>query len=43
MLMTEHNLTFYQRLMADLRTAIERRELAAFAAVFRSRYRNSSA
>jgi queuine tRNA-ribosyltransferase len=42
MLMTEHNLTFYQRLMADLRTAIERRELAAFAAAFRSRYRNSS-
>jgi queuine tRNA-ribosyltransferase len=43
MLMTEHNLTFYQRLMADLRTAIEQRELAAFAAAFRSRYRNSSA
>lgn len=42
MLMTEHNLNFYQQLMAGLRNAIERGGLAAFAADFRSRYRNSS-
>jgi queuine tRNA-ribosyltransferase len=41
MLMTEHNLSFYQRLMADLRSAIGRGELAGFAAAFRRRYRNS--
>ncbi|HEX5184519.1 MAG TPA: tRNA guanosine(34) transglycosylase Tgt [Allosphingosinicella sp.] len=39
MLMTEHNLHFYQRLMADLRAAISERRLAAFADGFRARYR----
>ncbi|MEA3063297.1 MAG: queuine tRNA-ribosyltransferase [Sphingomonadales bacterium] len=38
MLMTEHNLFFYQALMADLRVAIAERRLAAFAATFRARY-----
>jgi queuine tRNA-ribosyltransferase len=43
MLMTEHNLYFYQALMADLRTAIAERRLAAFAAGFRDRYAARSA
>jgi queuine tRNA-ribosyltransferase len=38
MLMTEHNLWFYQRLMQGLRAAIADRSLAAFAARFRARY-----
>jgi queuine tRNA-ribosyltransferase len=38
MLMTEHNLWFYQRLMRDLRDAISQRRLAAYAEEFRSRY-----
>ena len=38
MLMTEHNLWFYQQLMADLRAAIMERRLAAFAQDFRSNY-----
>jgi len=38
MLMTEHNLFFYQALMADLRAAIAESRLAAFAASFRGRY-----
>ncbi|MBS0479658.1 MAG: tRNA guanosine(34) transglycosylase Tgt [Proteobacteria bacterium] len=38
MLMTEHNLYFYQALMADLRAAIIAGELNAFAARFRARY-----
>jgi queuine tRNA-ribosyltransferase len=38
MLMTEHNLFFYQALMADLRAAIGERRLTAFAVDFRSRY-----
>ncbi|HEX6374570.1 MAG TPA: tRNA guanosine(34) transglycosylase Tgt [Allosphingosinicella sp.] len=38
MLMTEHNLWFYQRLMQDLRDAISERRLTAFAADFRARY-----
>jgi len=38
MLMTEHNLYFYQALMADLRSAISEGRLAAFAAAFRTRY-----
>jgi queuine tRNA-ribosyltransferase len=38
MLMTEHNLWFYQQLMADLRAAIGEARLAAFAADFRARY-----
>lgn len=39
MLMTEHNLWFYQQLMAGLRDAIAEGRLAAFAAEFRARYR----
>jgi queuine tRNA-ribosyltransferase len=38
MLMTEHNLSFYQSLMVDLRKAIEERRLTSFAKEFRSRY-----
>ena len=38
MLMTEHNICFYQALMEDLRAAIRERRLAAFAAAFRDRY-----
>jgi len=43
MLMTEHNLYFYQALMSDLRDAISAGGLAPFAAGFRSRYRRASA
>jgi len=39
MLMTEHNIRFYQALMADLRAAIAEGRLAAFAGQFRDRYR----
>jgi queuine tRNA-ribosyltransferase len=42
MLMTEHNLWFYQRLMQDLREAIAQGRLAAYAADFRGRYRRES-
>ena len=38
MLMTEHNLNFYQALMADLRAAIAEGRLRAFADGFRARY-----
>ncbi len=38
MLMTEHNLWFYQQLMQHLRNAIAGGELAAFAQSFRARY-----
>ena len=38
MLMTEHNLWFYQQLMAGLRGAIAAGELASFAAQFTARY-----
>ncbi len=38
MLMTEHNLWFYQQLMAGLREAIATGTLGAFAAGFRARY-----
>ncbi|HYG48143.1 MAG TPA: tRNA guanosine(34) transglycosylase Tgt [Allosphingosinicella sp.] len=38
MLMTEHNIWFYQGLMRDLRDAISERRLAAFAAGFRALY-----
>ncbi|TFI57353.1 tRNA guanosine(34) transglycosylase Tgt [Sphingomonas parva] len=38
MLMTEHNIRFYQALMADLRQAIAERRLTAFADAFRARY-----
>jgi queuine tRNA-ribosyltransferase len=39
MLMTEHNLWFYQRLMAGLRDAIRGGRLQQFAVEFRARYR----
>ncbi len=39
MLMTEHNLWFYQRLMQGLREAIAERRLSAYAEDFRRRYR----
>ena len=39
MLMTEHNLWFYQRLMQGLRSAIAERRFAAHAAAFLERYR----
>jgi queuine tRNA-ribosyltransferase len=38
MLMTEHNLYFYQALMADLQSAISEGRLAAFADAFRRKY-----
>jgi queuine tRNA-ribosyltransferase len=38
MLMTEHNLGFYQQLMAALRAAIEEGRMKAFAEAFRERY-----
>lgn len=38
MLMTEHNLWFYQQLMSALRGAITGGELATFASAFRARY-----
>jgi len=38
MLMTEHNLWFYQQLMAGLRDAIASGTLSAFASSFRARY-----
>ncbi|HEV2746508.1 MAG TPA: tRNA guanosine(34) transglycosylase Tgt [Allosphingosinicella sp.] len=38
MLMTEHNLSFYQQLMAALRAAIEAGRLSAYAREFRARY-----
>ncbi len=43
MLMTEHNLHFYQSLMAGLRKAIGEARLAVFAADFRARYHSKSA
>lgn len=39
MLMTQHNLWFYQRMMADLRDAISARQLSAFSSNFLSRYK----
>ncbi|WP_395613109.1 tRNA guanosine(34) transglycosylase Tgt [Allosphingosinicella sp.] len=39
MLMTEHNLWFYQRLMQHLRDAIAEQRLSAFADAFRARYK----
>ncbi|MES2339753.1 MAG: tRNA guanosine(34) transglycosylase Tgt [Pseudomonadota bacterium] len=41
MLMTEHNLAFYQALMADLRGAIAGGTLSAFANGFRAQYRGT--
>lgn len=43
MLMTEHNLWFYQTLMADLRAAIEEQRLTAFANDFRAKYQATKA
>jgi queuine tRNA-ribosyltransferase len=42
MLMTEHNLWFYQRLMQGLRDSIAAARLTAFAADFLARYRRVS-
>ena len=42
MLLTWHNLTFYQDLMAALRDAISRRTLSEFAEEFRRRYSNGA-
>jgi queuine tRNA-ribosyltransferase len=39
MLMTQHNLSFYQRTMEGLRDAIEAQQLAQFASAFLERYR----
>ena len=39
MLMTQHNLWFYQRLMQGLRDAISARRLSSFASAFLDRYR----
>ena len=39
MLMTEHNLWFYQQLMQGMREAIGEGRLAAYAAAFLDRYR----
>ncbi len=38
MLMTEHNIFFYQGLMSDLRSAVAERRLSSFAAGFRALY-----
>ncbi len=43
MLMTQHNLWFYQRLMQGLRDAISAQRLKIFAADFLGRYRNGRA
>jgi queuine tRNA-ribosyltransferase len=41
MLMTQHNLWFYQRLMQGLRDAIAEQRLSVFASAFVARYRSS--
>jgi queuine tRNA-ribosyltransferase len=41
MLMTEHNINFYQQLMNEIRSAISDQRLAAFAEGFRDRYRRA--
>ena len=38
MLLTEHNLSFYQQLMAGMRAAIAEGRFAVWAAAFRARY-----
>ena len=43
MLMTEHNLSFYQGLMVDLRSAIEEKRLTGFANEFRTLYHGGDA
>src|SRR4051812_48452468 len=42
MLMTQHNLWFYQRVMEGLRDAIAEQRLQAFASEFRRRYRRAA-
>ena len=42
MLMTQHNLWFYQRMMQGLRDAVAERRLEAFARAFLERYRRTS-
>ena len=42
MLVTEHNLSFYQQLMEAMRQAIEAGELARFAATFRANYHGAN-
>ncbi len=42
MLMTEHNLWFYQQVMAGLRAAISAGDLTAWADAFRAQYRGSA-
>jgi queuine tRNA-ribosyltransferase len=42
MLMTQHNLWFYQRLMQALRDAIDAQDLRSFASDFLQRYRRAS-
>lgn len=42
MLMTQHNLWFYQRMMQSLRDAIASSQLEGFASAFLNRYRSSS-
>jgi queuine tRNA-ribosyltransferase len=39
--MTEHNLWFYQQVMAAMRAAIAQGDFAAFAAEFRARYKKT--
>jgi len=41
MLMTQHNLWFYQRMVADLRSAIAEQRLGSFAKSFLDRYRRT--
>jgi queuine tRNA-ribosyltransferase len=41
MLMTQHNISFYQQLMAEIRASIEEGRFAAFASDFRARYLKS--
>jgi queuine tRNA-ribosyltransferase len=43
MLMTQHNLWFYQRLMQNLRDAISEARLSVFAREFRARYKRQDA
>jgi tRNA-guanine family transglycosylase len=38
-MLTLHNLTFYQTLMREARSAIERSAFDAFASAFKARYR----
>jgi queuine tRNA-ribosyltransferase len=42
MLMTQHNLWFYQRIMQGLRNAVAKRRLQAFASEFLQRYRRTA-